>query len=165
MKASIISAHEYGRGIVHTNTVEGFYSVFKRGMKGTYQHCHEKHLHCYLSEFDFIRVLFQSLKARYRRMSSAQKKQLVARQANGSIIKNLVKPRPFKQKARALFIRWRKERTAYKWISEQSSSVMPLKSDLAAPLQPSAATPILLRPDKLLSLGYNQRHNLKRLIG
>jgi transposase-like protein len=47
------SAHEYGRGVVHTNTVEGFYSVFKRGMKGIYQHCSEKHLHRYLSEFDF----------------------------------------------------------------------------------------------------------------
>jgi transposase-like protein len=44
---------EYGRGIVHTNTVEGFYSIFKRGMKGVYQHCSEKHLHRYLSEFDF----------------------------------------------------------------------------------------------------------------
>jgi transposase-like protein len=38
---------------VHTNTVEGFYSVFKRGMKGVYQHCKEKHLHRYLAEFDF----------------------------------------------------------------------------------------------------------------
>jgi hypothetical protein len=38
---------------VHTNTVEGFYSIFKRGMKGVYQHCKEKHLHRYLSEFDF----------------------------------------------------------------------------------------------------------------
>jgi transposase-like protein len=37
----------------HTNTVEGFYSIFKRGMKGIYQHCKEKHLHRYLSEFDF----------------------------------------------------------------------------------------------------------------
>lgn len=37
---------------VHTNTVEGYFSVFKRGMKGTYQHCAEKHLHRYLSEFD-----------------------------------------------------------------------------------------------------------------
>ena len=37
----------------HTNTVEGFYSVFKRGMKGVYQHCREKHLHRYLCEFDF----------------------------------------------------------------------------------------------------------------
>lgn len=38
---------------IHTNTVEGFYSIFKRGMKGIYQHCSEKHLHRYLAEFDF----------------------------------------------------------------------------------------------------------------
>lgn len=38
---------------ITTNTVEGFYSVFKRGMKGVYQHCSEKHLHRYLAEFDF----------------------------------------------------------------------------------------------------------------
>ncbi len=44
---------EYVRGEVHTNTVEGYYSIFKRGMKGVYQHCAEKHLHRYLSEFDF----------------------------------------------------------------------------------------------------------------
>ncbi len=36
-----------------TNTVEGFYSIFKRGMKGVYQHCSEEHLHRYLAEFDF----------------------------------------------------------------------------------------------------------------
>ena len=40
-------------GDVHTNTVEGFYSVFKRGMKGIYQHCPEKYLHRYVAEFDF----------------------------------------------------------------------------------------------------------------
>lgn len=39
--------------LVSTNTVENFYSVFKRGMKGVYQHCSEKHLHRYLREFDF----------------------------------------------------------------------------------------------------------------
>lgn len=44
---------EYVRGKVHTNTVEGFYSIFKRGMKGVYQHCAEHHLHRYLAEFDF----------------------------------------------------------------------------------------------------------------
>src|SRR6266851_7634603 len=38
---------------ITTNTVEGFYSVFKRGMKGVYQHCSEKHLHRYLAEYDF----------------------------------------------------------------------------------------------------------------
>ena len=45
--------HEYVRGNTHTNTIEGFYSIFKRGMKGVYQHCSEKHLHRYLAEFDF----------------------------------------------------------------------------------------------------------------
>jgi len=44
---------EYARGDVTTNTVEGYFSVFKRGMKGVYQHCSEKHLHRYLAEFDF----------------------------------------------------------------------------------------------------------------
>ncbi len=47
------SANEYVRGVAHTNTIEGVFSIFKRGMKGVYQHCSEKHLHCYLAEFDF----------------------------------------------------------------------------------------------------------------
>lgn len=47
------SAKEYARGIVHTNTIEGYFSIFKRGMKGVYQHCGEQHLHRYLAEFDF----------------------------------------------------------------------------------------------------------------
>ncbi len=38
---------------VHTNTIEGFFSVFKRGMKGVYQHCQHNHLHRYVAEFDF----------------------------------------------------------------------------------------------------------------
>ena len=38
------SAKEYARGDVTTNTVEGYFSVFKRGMRGVYQHCSEKHL-------------------------------------------------------------------------------------------------------------------------
>lgn len=42
-----------GAPAIHSNTVEGYYSIFKRGMKGVYQHCSEKHLHRYLSEFDF----------------------------------------------------------------------------------------------------------------
>jgi transposase-like protein len=44
---------EYARGDVHNNSAEGYFSVFKRGMRGTYQHCAEKHLHRYLAEFDF----------------------------------------------------------------------------------------------------------------
>lgn len=48
------SKDEYVReGFIHSNTVENYYSIFKRGMKGVYQHCSEKHLHRYLSEFDF----------------------------------------------------------------------------------------------------------------
>ena len=37
----------------HTNTVEGFFGIFKRGMRGIYQHCGQQHLHRYLAEFDF----------------------------------------------------------------------------------------------------------------
>lgn len=40
-------------GYIHTNTIEGYFSVFKRGMTGTYQHCKPKHLKRYLAEFDF----------------------------------------------------------------------------------------------------------------
>lgn len=47
------SVGEYGRGEAHTNTIEGYFSIFKRGMKGVYQHCGEQHLHRYLAEFDF----------------------------------------------------------------------------------------------------------------
>lgn len=38
---------------IHSNTVEGYFSIFKRGMKGVYQHCGEQHLHRYLAEFEF----------------------------------------------------------------------------------------------------------------
>jgi len=47
------SADEYVRGNVHTNTIEGFFSILKRGVYGTYQHVSEAHLHRYLAEFDF----------------------------------------------------------------------------------------------------------------
>jgi hypothetical protein len=47
------SSDEYVRGEAYTNTIEGVFSIFKRGMKGIYQHCSEKHLHRYLAEFDF----------------------------------------------------------------------------------------------------------------
>ncbi len=47
------SIKDYVRGNAHTNTIEGFFSVFKRGMKGVYQHCREDHLQRYLAEFDF----------------------------------------------------------------------------------------------------------------
>ena len=51
------SGHEYVRyekdGPVHTNSAENVFSIFKRGMRGIYQHCSEKHLHRYLAEYDF----------------------------------------------------------------------------------------------------------------
>jgi transposase-like protein len=47
------SAREYARGDVTTNTVEGMFGVFKRGMVGIYQHCGEQHLQRYLDEFTF----------------------------------------------------------------------------------------------------------------
>jgi transposase-like protein len=47
------SRGQYGLGDVHTNTVEGYFSIFKRGMRGIYQWCGKKHLHRYLAEFDF----------------------------------------------------------------------------------------------------------------
>lgn len=39
--------------MIHSNTVEGYFSIFKRGMKGVYQHCGEQHLHRYLAEYEF----------------------------------------------------------------------------------------------------------------
>jgi transposase-like protein len=47
------SRKEYARGDVNTNSAEGYFSIFKRGMRGIYQHCDEKHLHRYLAEYDF----------------------------------------------------------------------------------------------------------------
>jgi transposase-like protein len=47
------TANEYVRGDAHTNTVEGFFSILKRGVYGVYQHVSEAHLHRYLAEFDF----------------------------------------------------------------------------------------------------------------
>lgn len=50
------NAGEYvrkGDRTIHTNTIEGYFSIFKRGMRGVYQHCGKQHLHRYLAEFDF----------------------------------------------------------------------------------------------------------------
>jgi transposase-like protein len=50
---SVNHQKEYVSGDVYTNTAEGFFSIFKRGMRGVYQHCSEQHLNRYLAEFDF----------------------------------------------------------------------------------------------------------------
>ena len=47
------SIGEYARGDVHINTVEGYFSLLKRGIAGVFHHVSKKHLHRYLSEFDF----------------------------------------------------------------------------------------------------------------
>jgi transposase-like protein len=47
------SRKEYVRGSVHTNTIEGYFGLLKRGLNGIYQHVSPKHLHRYLTEFDF----------------------------------------------------------------------------------------------------------------
>ena len=46
-------AHEWVRGEAHTQTVEGFFSLLKRGINGTYHHVGEDHLHRYVDEFSF----------------------------------------------------------------------------------------------------------------
>ena len=47
------SINQWAKGADNTNTIEGYFSIFKRGMKGIYQHCGEQHLHRYLAEYDF----------------------------------------------------------------------------------------------------------------
>jgi transposase-like protein len=44
---------EYVRGNVHTNTIEGYFSILKRGINGVYHHVSQQHLKRYLAEFDF----------------------------------------------------------------------------------------------------------------
>jgi transposase-like protein len=78
---------EYVRGDVYTNSVEGYFSIFKRGMKGIYQHCREKHLHRYLAEFDFrynhrIRLGFNDLDRAALAVKHGTGKRLTYRQPN-----------------------------------------------------------------------------------
>src|SRR3954449_12148909 len=49
----MVNRKEYVRGDAHTNTVEGYFSIFKRGIYGTYHHVSPEHLKRYLCEFDF----------------------------------------------------------------------------------------------------------------
>jgi ISXO2-like transposase domain len=59
-ETTVHSRGEYVRGDVHTNSVEGFFSIFKRGMRGVYQHGKEKHLHRYLAKVRFPIQLTQN---------------------------------------------------------------------------------------------------------
>jgi transposase-like protein len=66
---------------INTNTVEGYYSIFKRGMIGVYQHCGEQHLHRYLAEFDFrysnrVKLGFNDTDRATRALEGARRKRL-----------------------------------------------------------------------------------------
>jgi hypothetical protein len=84
------SIKEYVRGRVHTNTIEGYFSIFKRGMKGVYQHCSEKHLHRYLAEFDFrysnrVAIGADDVERTTRAIKGAEGKRLMYRQPDGQV--------------------------------------------------------------------------------
>jgi transposase-like protein len=81
------TAKEYARGDVTTNSVEGYFSIFKRGMKGIYQHCDEKHLHRYLAEFDFrynhrTKLGYSDIDRTKAAIKGIEGKRLTYRQAN-----------------------------------------------------------------------------------
>jgi len=75
------SAREYARGDVHTKSAEGYFSIFKKGMRGVYQHCREKHVHRYLAEFDFrynhrVRLGFNDMDRTLEAIRGAEGKRL-----------------------------------------------------------------------------------------
>jgi transposase-like protein len=79
------SAGEYARGNAHTNTVEGYFSLLKRGVIGTFHHISEKHMDQYLAEFDF-RYTHRDATDGARTVSGLKKvagKRLMLRRPNG----------------------------------------------------------------------------------
>ena len=88
------SAEEYVRGDAHTNTIEGVFSIFKRGMIGVYQHCGEQHLKRYLTEFDFRYNPAPRLRSMTR---CAPKPASRVSRAAGSPIGGLCKPSDWRQ--------------------------------------------------------------------
>lgn len=77
-------ARDKGDGLVTTNAVEGFFSIFKRGMIGVYQHCGEQHLHRYVAEFDFrytnrIKLSIDDAERTTRTLRGAEGKRLTYR--------------------------------------------------------------------------------------
>ena len=82
---------------IHTNTVEDYFSVFKRGMRGTYQHCKEKHLHRYLAEFDFR---YNNRSALGVEDEERARKASLAPRVSASPIEQLVSSDPKQEKSR-----------------------------------------------------------------
>ncbi len=83
------AAEEWARGEAHTNSVEGYFSLFKRGMRGVYQHCSEKHLHRYLAEFDFrysnrVKLGIDDTERTRRAILGGERKRLTYRRTNGT---------------------------------------------------------------------------------
>jgi transposase-like protein len=82
------SVEEWVRGEAHTNTLEGYFGLFKRGMKGIYQHCSERHLHRYLAEFDFrynnrVALGIDDAARAQRALAGIKGKRLLYRQPSG----------------------------------------------------------------------------------
>jgi hypothetical protein len=99
------AAKEYARGDVTTNTVESYFSIFKRGMRGTYQHCAEKHLHL-ISRNLISAITIASRLDTTTKIARLQRSGVV--RASASPIINLVRP-DFSFIA-ARFLRWRSKR-------------------------------------------------------
>jgi transposase-like protein len=83
------SAEEYVRGDASTNTIEGVFSIFKRGMIGVYQHCGEQHLQRYLAEFDFrysnrAKLGIDDAQRADRALKGARGKRLTYRRTDGA---------------------------------------------------------------------------------
>jgi hypothetical protein len=83
------SAKEYVRGDAYTNTVEGYFSILKRGIYGVYQHVSEAHLKRYLAEFDFrysyrIKTGFDDMARFEKAMAGIVGKRLTYRTIGGS---------------------------------------------------------------------------------
>jgi hypothetical protein len=81
------SQKEYARGDVTTNSVEGFFGIFKRGMTGAYQHCGEQHLQRYLDEFSFrysnrVKLSIGDAERAIRALQGAEGKRLTWRRIN-----------------------------------------------------------------------------------
>jgi hypothetical protein len=76
---------------ITTNTLENYFSVFKRGMKGVYQHCSERHLHRYLAEFEFrynnrSKLGCEDGERAARAMKGIEGRRLTYRPTNGTIV-------------------------------------------------------------------------------